>query len=157
MDAVPREVEHYTPVIFACCLKMLRDREGASDASQEVALRLVRDLPQLESHQHVLRWIRQVATNYCLNVVRTTWSRKTKEELLREPGERLIESTDAERNVVGKVLARFDEDTRAIAMGVLVAGMTHDEAAAALGLSSRTIIRRLDRFLREAREFLQET
>jgi RNA polymerase sigma-70 factor (ECF subfamily) len=52
------------------------------------------------------------------------------------------------------VLARFDEDTQAVAVGVYVDGMNHDEVAEALGISRRTVSRRLERFVEGARKFL---
>jgi len=52
------------------------------------------------------------------------------------------------------VLARFDEVTRLVAVGVLVDGMEHEEVAAALGISRRSVARKLERFLDTARCFL---
>lgn len=52
------------------------------------------------------------------------------------------------------VLARFDALTQAIAMGVLVQGMEHGEVATALGISRRTVCRRVERFLVNARKFV---
>jgi len=52
------------------------------------------------------------------------------------------------------VLARFDEVTRLVAVGVLVDGMEHEEVAEVLGLSRRSVARKLERFLEGSRRFL---
>ena len=60
----------------------------------------------------------------------------------------------AERQLARAVLERFDTETRAIAIGVLVDGMEREEVAEALGISRRTVARKLDRFLANARKYL---
>jgi DNA-directed RNA polymerase specialized sigma24 family protein len=52
------------------------------------------------------------------------------------------------------VLAQFDEGTRAVALGVLVDGMGHEELAGVLGVSRKTVERRLARFLERARKLV---
>lgn len=52
------------------------------------------------------------------------------------------------------MLRRFDEVTQAIAVAVLVDGMAHEEVAGLLGLSRRSVARKLERFLDGARAFL---
>jgi RNA polymerase sigma-70 factor, ECF subfamily len=52
------------------------------------------------------------------------------------------------------VLGRFDQATQAIAVGILVDEMDHEELAQTLGISRRTVARKLDRFLRNARRFV---
>jgi RNA polymerase sigma-70 factor (ECF subfamily) len=55
------------------------------------------------------------------------------------------------------VLSRFDEKTQAIAVGVFVDGMEHEEVAHALGISRRTVSRKLDRFVANARKYLNRS
>jgi len=96
-----------------------------------------------------------VATNHCLNVRRNSTRRGGDSDLpeleLADPG-----SSDRQLDQVlaRQVLARFDQGTQAVAVGVLVDGMEHQELAAALGISRRTVARRLERFLERARRFL---
>jgi RNA polymerase sigma-70 factor (ECF subfamily) len=61
-----------------------------------------------------------------------------------------------ERALARSVLERFDVGTQAIAVAVFVEGMELEEIAAELGLSPRTVSKRLRRFIRDAREFLAE-
>jgi RNA polymerase sigma-70 factor, ECF subfamily len=57
-------------------------------------------------------------------------------------------------NLANTVLSQFDEATQAVAVGVLVEGMGHEELAATLGISRSTVERRLTRFLEHARKFI---
>ncbi len=45
-------------------------------------------------------------------------------------------------------------ETQAVAVGVFVDGMEHEEIAGILGISRRTVSRKLDRFVENARKFL---
>jgi RNA polymerase sigma-70 factor, ECF subfamily len=145
----------YGPAVYRRCLKLLRDREAAKDAAQEVFVKLVRDIARFEDPATALPWMYRVATNHCLNVLRA--GRRHGEEDLGEwelaaPADGIASYPD--RHLAGAVLARFDEGTRAVALGVLVDGMGHEELAGALGISRKTVERRLARFLAGARKLV---
>jgi RNA polymerase sigma-70 factor (ECF subfamily) len=141
----------YGPAVFRRCLKLLRNRDAAQDATQEVFVKLVRDIAKLDDPAIVLPWIYRVATNHCLNVIRNR-GRHGEAEL----GDFEIADAGAavsfpDRHLASSILSRFDEGTRAVAVGVLVDGMGHEELAGALGVSRKTVERRLARFLERAR------
>jgi RNA polymerase sigma-70 factor (ECF subfamily) len=143
------------PAVYRRCLRLLGDREAAKDATQEVFVKLLRDMRRLEERETVLPWIYRVATNHCLNL-RRNLRRRGEEDL--EPALRIASDRPPdgypERELAQKVLSRFDARTQAVAVGVLVDGMEHDEVAAALGISRRTVSRKLDRFLENAQKFI---
>jgi RNA polymerase sigma-70 factor (ECF subfamily) len=144
------------PAVYRRCLRLLREPEAARDATQEVFGKLVRERDRLEERETVLPWIYRVATNHCLNELRNRGRRgETPADELDLP---LFDDEAAaqypERQLARKVLARFDQETQAVAVGVLVDGMEHEELASALGISRRTVSRKLDRFLTNARKYL---
>ena len=144
----------YGPAVYRRCLGLLRDREAAKDATHDVFMKLVRDLAKNDDAAIVLPWIYRVATNHCLNVLRhRAWHGES------ELGDQELASGAAdpaldERNLARTVLSQFDEATQAVAVGVLVEGMGHEELGATLGMSRSTVERRLTRFLDHARKFL---
>jgi len=145
----------YGPAVYRRCLRLLRDREAARDATQEVFMRLVRDMKKLEDRDQVLPWIYRVATNHCLNLRRNALRRG--EEALPpdiELGSREPPDALADRRLTLQILSRFDAATQAVAVGVFVDGMEHEEVAAVLGISRRTVSRKLERFLSSARKYL---
>jgi RNA polymerase sigma-70 factor, ECF subfamily len=117
----------------------------------------MRDASKLESRETALPWIYRVATNYCLNLRRNAGRRG--EEALPELEMAAPETPDAlpERQLAQRVLARFDAETQAVAVGVFVDGMEHEEVAQALGISRRTVARKLQRFVGNARKYLMRS
>ncbi len=146
------------PAVYRRCLRLLGDREAARDATQEVFVKLLRDVKRLQQRDTALPWIYRVATNHCLNLRRNA-RRRGEEEL--EPGLEVIQGRPEigypDRQLAQKVLSRFDTATQAVAVGVFVDGMEHEEVAAVLGISRRTVSRKLERFLTGARKYLERS
>ncbi len=145
----------FGPAVYRRCLKLLRDREGAKDATQEVFVKLLRDISRFDDPVVALPWMYRVATNHCLNLLRDVRHRGEEglgEWELADPLDGAASYPD--RHLANAVLAQFDEGTRAVALGVLVDGMGHEELAGALGVSRKTVERRLARFLARARKLV---
>jgi RNA polymerase sigma-70 factor (ECF subfamily) len=145
----------FGPVVYRRCLRLLKDQEAARDATQEVFVKLIRDMSKLEDRETVLPWIYRVATNHCLNQRRNSHRRGEDhaEPDLDIPSESATELYP-DRALAQSVLSRFDAATQAVAVGVIVDGMEHEEVAAALGVSRRTVARKLERFLENARKYV---
>jgi RNA polymerase sigma-70 factor (ECF subfamily) len=142
----------YGPAVYRRCLRLLRDDDAARDATQEVFVKLVREMGRLEDRENAMGWLYTVATRHCLNVLR---ERRRRGVAVPADDLELAAPDDAAglpgRVLARAVLARFDEDTQAVAVGVLVDGMEQEELASALGVSRKTVQRRLERFLSGAR------
>ena len=157
-DQMSRLYRELGPAVYRRCLRLLRDRSAAEDATQEVFVKLLRDLGRLQDRKTVLPWVFRVATNHCLNLRRD--ARKRGQDALCEDLDVLpdtrVDGPDGypDRQLAQDVLSRFDEETQAVAVGVFVDGMEHKEIANMLGISRRTVSRKLDRFVESAREFL---
>lgn len=159
LDAGPRAAElyeRYGAAVYRRCRRLLKDQEAAADATQEVFLRLVRSGEALSGRADLLPWLYRVASNYCYNALRD--ARGHGEEPLDGVEERSHGTTRsaADLRLVRQVLAQFDEATQAIAVGILVEGMDAEELARQMGVSRRTVSRKLDRFLEQARLFVEE-
>lgn len=146
----------YGPAVYRRCRRMLRDEEQAADATQEVFLRLVRHGAALADRADLLPWLYRVATNFCLNQLRN--ARGHAEEGLEEgleAGEGPSHPA-ADGQLARQILSHFDEVTQVIAVGIVVEGRDAEEVARELGVSRRTVSRKLDRFLARARLLLCE-
>jgi RNA polymerase sigma-70 factor (ECF subfamily) len=154
-DAAARLYRDYCPAVYRRCLRLLRNREAAQDATQEVFMRLFRSMERLDDRGGAVPWIYRVATNHCLNMLRTEGRRGEGVLVLDLEGD---ECSAAEalpdRRLAQEVLHRFDASTQAVVVGVFVDGMEREEIAAALGISTRTVARKIERFLSSSRTFL---
>jgi RNA polymerase sigma-70 factor (ECF subfamily) len=154
-SAAARLYRDFGPAVYRRCLRLLRDREDAQDATQEVFVRLVRNMSRLEDRGDALPWIYRVTTNHCLNVLRNS-GRHGEDELPVdvEADERSAAEALPDRRLAQELLGRFDADTQAVVVGVYVDGMEREEVASALGISKRTVSRRLERFLSSSTRFM---
>lgn len=152
---VVRLYREYGSVVYRRCVRLLGDDEQARDATQEVFVKLLREERLTGEAADVLPWIYRVATRHCLNL-----RRDARHGRWRLDGARELEVADPggapypDRRLAQQILARFDTTTQAVAVGVLVDGMEREELAGALGLSRRTVHRKLARFLAGARRLL---
>jgi RNA polymerase sigma-70 factor (ECF subfamily) len=143
------------PAIYRRCLRLLRDVEAARDATQEVFRKALASPDKLADPGVALPFIYRIATNHCLNERRNAGRRgETEMDDLNIAAEQPV---FPQRRLVQRVLARFDVKTQSIAVGVLVDGMEHEEVADALGISRKTVSRKLARFLENARKYLQRS
>jgi RNA polymerase sigma-70 factor (ECF subfamily) len=154
-EAAARLYREFGPAVYRRCLKLLRGREAAQDATQEVFVRLMGNMARLEGRGDVLPWIYRVTTNHCLNVLRDVGRRgEGALPLDLETDERSASEALPERRLAHQILQRFDASTQAVVVGVIVDGMEHEEVAATLGISKRTVSRKLERFLSSSRRFM---
>jgi RNA polymerase sigma-70 factor (ECF subfamily) len=154
-DRIAELYRTWGPAIYRRCLRLLRDQEAARDATQEVFRKALSSPEKLVDPDTALPFIYRVATNHCLNERRNA-GRHGETELMD-----LDVASDhpvfPQRRLVQRVLSRFDAKTQSIAVGVLVDGMEHEEVADALGISRKTVSRKLARFLENARKYLERS
>ena len=154
-DHIAELYRQWGPAIYRRCLRLLRDEEAARDATQEVFRKALGSPDKLANPETALPFIYRVAVNHCLNERRNR-GRRGETEL----GDLDVASDHPEfpaRRLVQRVLSRFDAKTQSIAVGVLVDGMEHEEVADALGISRKTVSRKLQRFLEHARKYLERS
>src|SRR4029453_15245487 len=65
-------VEAHRQELHAPCSRMLGSVHDAEDALQEALLRAWRGLPRFEGRSSLRSWLYRIATNTCLNAIRST-------------------------------------------------------------------------------------
>lgn len=149
------------PLIYRRCLRLLGNSENARDATQEVFVRALRHAPELVWDRECLPWLYRVATNHCLNRIRNGRSLEFREiEMIPQLVEERPPAVDERLAARGKVLALLsmvDEETGQIAVFAHVDGMTQDEIAEVMGLSRKTVGKKLARFNSLARSEQEQT
>lgn len=139
----------YGGSVYGRCIYLLKDRAKAEDAMQDVFAKAIEHWAGFRSEASPLTWLMKITTHHCLNVLRSDhagWrSRFVREQQARAStteGPQVVET----RDLVVKMLARFDLETQAVAIAYHVDEMTLDEVAAALGRSVPTVRKRLQEF-----------
>jgi RNA polymerase sigma-70 factor (ECF subfamily) len=142
-------------MIFRRCLRLLKDEEHARDATQDIFIKIARHLdPEEAPSTERVSWVYSVTTYHCLDILRDFTRREQRETLSWEVMPAQPPDVFVDRQLAARVLSRFDRKTQAIVIGVLVDGLEHQEVAASLGLSRKTVSRKLDRFLENARKYV---
>jgi RNA polymerase sigma-70 factor (ECF subfamily) len=147
----------YAPAIHGRCLRFLRSREDAQDATQEIFLKLLREWSGLQGKEHVLFWVHRTTTNHCISLLRKAKVRRTSEL----PEEVPDGPQDPERALVLKdVLARlfrpWNQTTRNVVLYAYWDGYDQEEIAGLTGLATSTIRKHLTRFKRKSQAWRKQ-
>ena len=163
-DRLTELYRRYGPAIYARCRTLLADESAAEDATQETFLRVQRHLDRVPSAREALYWIYRVATNYCLNELRSRRGRPQPHVELADLPE--VESTHdldavearlADQDLARRLIARAPPKVRLCAWLYHVDGFEQEEVAAIVGVSRRTVATRLAQFSSNARKFVRRS
>ncbi|MGC3999124.1 MAG: sigma-70 family RNA polymerase sigma factor [Anaeromyxobacter sp.] len=145
----------HAAAVLARCRFLLRDEEAARDAAQDVFVRALRALPELEAADSPTAYLLRTTTHHCLNLLRASraaW-RDEVARLARDWREQGIDP-DA-RELVRAVLGAAEPEAQEVAVLYFVDELTQAEIAAVTGRSLPTVRRRLRSFLSAARGALR--
>ena len=62
--------ERYGDLVFGYCVKLLKDRDRAEDASQDVWVKVIRNAGKYKSEGKFRAWVLQIARNTCFSLFR---------------------------------------------------------------------------------------
>jgi len=151
-DAFAEIVRRFQTQVYHLTVRMVRRPSVAEDLSQEVFIRLWRHLGRIEGPERVPAWIRRVAANAVVDYWRKEEVRERKLRVLREhpvarrtvrPSSRMetTEATDA----VQAALERLPAKLRSVVVLRAMEGLSYDELADVLGISTNAVRSRLFR------------
>ncbi len=154
-------VQRHQAAIFRLAVALLRHREDAEDATQDVFVHAFRRLKTLQDARAFPFWLRKLAVRICLRYRR----RRAVEQEFVEPlsGEsEILFRTDIDpeveleraelRALVRRVVAELPEPFQIVVLLYHMDGLSYDEIAQVLGIPIGTVRSRLAR----AREMLRE-
>jgi RNA polymerase sigma-70 factor (ECF subfamily) len=146
--------QRYGPLLLRRARMLLGDEQAAWDAVQEVFVRALQAGNQFRHEASPMSWLYRITTNHCLNRLRDGGRRS---HLLRAQlgNASLAFAPDGELSLaVREVLRLLPRDVCEIAIYSHVDRMSHDEIAALLDLSPRTVRNRLREFQTRAQTAL---
>jgi RNA polymerase sigma-70 factor (ECF subfamily) len=162
-EDVARWYAEHGYTVLRRCLAYLGDLAAAEDAMQEVFVRALDGIRSFRGESSPRTWLCRIADHHCIDVLR-----RTRRSPVRPIDEHAID--EQEGDVVGFVLeddrATFlavcrlmndlDVDSRRLAVLYFLDELTQEELARELGLSRRTIGKRLKALVERARSLLGE-
>lgn len=134
------------------CRRLLRDNAAAEDATHEVFIRVQNHVEHLPPEGETLRWLRRVATNYCLNELRNRSVRARALEFAEDFGSLYQEETLSAQHDAKRFLAALPDGLSRIAWLTYACGYHQDEMADVLGISRRTVVNRIRELKSRARD-----
>ena len=162
-------VRRYSPRVFHVAHRFFRDRGQAEEAAQETFLKAFAQLKSFEGRGSMEGWLTRIATNTCLNMLRSASRRPelvspdlTEDETawlekVSDTSERL----DAEQKVIAadlaeRLLQTLAAEDRLALMMIDGEGASVNEVAEATGWSESKVKVRAFRARKKAREALEK-
>jgi RNA polymerase sigma-70 factor, ECF subfamily len=126
--------------VFAHCRRLLGSQEAGEDAKQEVFLRALCQSGRWPPASEFERWLFRIATNHCLNELRSRRVRAHGPAPLATALSCNLEDCLVARSEMGHLFRRLPKRAHDVARLTHVEGMHQHEVAAALGVSRRTVV-----------------
>jgi RNA polymerase sigma factor (sigma-70 family) len=169
IDAMLRAIQ---PGVYNLAVRMLGNRDDGADACQEILLKIVTHLSSFRAESNFTTWVFQIARNHLLTSA--TRSKEHPTSSLDAMAERLAEGLrysnvepslsaqdklEAKQIAIGctqNMLMALDREHRLAYLLDVIFGLTSEEGAAVLGLSSSAYRKRLSRAKQSLDKFTQD-
>ncbi|MEJ2649691.1 MAG: sigma-70 family RNA polymerase sigma factor [Sedimentisphaerales bacterium] len=143
-EAFAEIIKQHAPLVYGVCLRILGDKDNASDAVQDTFLQLVRDAADITGS--LPNWLHRTATHRAIDLVRSDSQRKQRELIYTaNPG-----NVDSEDNkaiwreistCIDEELENLDDQTREVLILRFFEGLTTTDIAKKCNISQPTVSR----------------
>lgn len=135
---------HFKPMVFAVCLRYIRDSDESKDVLQDIFLRAFSKIHQYKGQGSFEGWLKRLTVNYCLNVL------KKKKQFVTTPinDEDFVDDSEVEelafsKDVLFEALEAIPIVFSAVFSMYVLDGFTHEEIAEELKIKEQTSRTRL--------------
>ncbi|MBS0197910.1 MAG: RNA polymerase sigma factor [Planctomycetes bacterium] len=165
--------------IFSICVRMMHDRETATDLAQDVFVKLIQGINTFDGRAKLTTWITRVAMNVCLSKLRSEKLRRHASlealserrsgddggdgsgggielEQEREPEQGLSVEAHEDRERVLAALRDLDPEQRAILILCDCQGHSYEQIAEVFGVAVGTVKSRLFRARAALRDLVEK-
>jgi RNA polymerase sigma-70 factor (ECF subfamily) len=152
-------MRQYERLVLVTALRLLGRLEDAQDASQEVFLRLYRNLHKVETSGNLAGWLYRVTVNVCHDAQRKRQVSAPVEDaaglpaLTADPQRTAVEAE--RRRALEMSLRMLSEKERAVLVLRDLEGLSTEEVARALGTTEATVRSQLSKARVKVRDFLE--
>ncbi len=156
-DAFRELVLRYEKMVYNLAYRMLRDREDARDAAQEIFLSVFRSLPYFRGDCAFRTWLYRVASNECISKSKRRSRRRSSEKAINweerqameaRIGERLSMATAEQEerdHLLHQAIDGLPEKYRIVVVLHYLEGLAYEEIAEVLFVPLGTVKTRLFR------------
>jgi RNA polymerase sigma-70 factor, ECF subfamily len=161
VSAFEELLRRYQDRVYNLCRHMVDDRDDARDAAQDVFIKAFRALKSYKPDAGFYTWIYRIAVNTCLDFKKKRQVPPLDVELMDSfPSggpfpEEVYESKEAGR-IIEAALQRLPKKLRAAIVLREMEGLSYEETASVLGISTGTVKSRIARAREQLRGFLQK-
>ncbi len=150
--------ERYGDLVFGYCVKLLKDRERAEDASQDVWVKVIRNAKKYKSQGKFRAWLLQIARNTCFSLFRDIKKNRAEDvddhEVEDVTQESILDLMSAEENRerVKKCIEALPDNQRM----ALVVWMTEDKSYEEIAEQMETSVSAVKSLLFRGRQSLKD-
>jgi RNA polymerase sigma-70 factor (ECF subfamily) len=168
-DAMAELFDRYFGEIYSLVFRILGDKTGAEDVTQEVFLKVHRSVETYDPSRDPGPWLMTIASNLCRDYWRSRGHRMSKQTEPLGPGEPLEESLSSDQpppngelierereKTIMDALQTLPEEQRTIVLLHDYQGLKHEEIAEIVGASVVAVRKRYSRALGKLHEELKD-
>jgi RNA polymerase sigma-70 factor, ECF subfamily len=149
---------HYVAAV-GIAYSTLSDRHLAEDAAQEAFAIVCRDLVRLRRDDKFVHWLNAICRKVACRLTKWKSRNGLPEDLpwaaATDRGDDLAKSRADRANLVRQAVQRLSANAREIVVLRYFSGLSHEQIAAALGISAQAVHSRLRRARRKMADFLK--
>jgi RNA polymerase sigma-70 factor (ECF subfamily) len=151
-------VREHQGMVFSLAWHFLHDRSLAEELAQEVFLELHRHLASIQSPEHLVFWLRKVASRRCIDQTRRRafWPKFGLDEV-PEPPAKTYQSDPMLSRTLAKLVASLPEKARAVVVLRYQEDLDPSDIAQVLDMPVATVKSHLQRSLDMLRDKLART
>lgn len=146
-------VRRYAGLVYATCLRVLADKDRATDVTQETFFQLMKKGGEITGS--LGGWLHRVAVRKAVDSIRSDASRRRREERYLDAQSGEDQTWRKISPYVDEALSALDDETREMLVCHYLEGRSMTELAETLGISRATVSRRVDSGLNLLRAHLQ--
>ncbi len=149
----PSLLKDYMKVIYNRCYRLLRDKDLAWDAMQEVLARYY-ERASKETIQKPLNYLYRISTTHCLHTLKQKDRSLPLEPEQHEKNAEPTQHRGENKLLLSKLQERFDDDEIQMLLYRHVDQMNYQEIAEIIQMSDRGVKKKLDRLEESVRKYL---
>jgi RNA polymerase sigma-70 factor, ECF subfamily len=140
-------VEQHQTFVYAVAFRFVHDEEDAEDITQEVFIRLWKNLSQYRSEIKLTTWLYRIIANYCLDFLKSQHGRQRKNKVDVDSHHQLPNPLTPEKefqqqefmNILKQVAEELTPKQRAVFVLRDLEGLSPEEVSAALSMSAGNV------------------